>query len=221
MCLYNKHMNKVGWWNYQMGFRTAAIQGLDGRFGCKVAALISGSNTSTGISFVWGGSENFLDDNVTIFNDPPATAVAVPHLANQVVTVIADDVVYPQVQVDELGDFVIDGPAAAKVVVGYTYVSKIRTLPKGVMASVLQNTHASLKNWSKIYVHLFRSINPLIQGVKQDDKLDDNGKPILRTGKLKQTDNGWDLDGDIEIETSEPYEMNILAIHGDMSSEEL
>jgi hypothetical protein len=216
-CLYNKHLDKIGWarMNYADPILAMACM-------CDQTSDVNFylSLTSTGkLHLIWD-NDTLLDDSIRLFNPVADDAVSAPHLADRTISVLADGERLDNITLDGSGDGTISTPAN-EIYLGHEFISLLETMPKNILLSIVQNTYASLKNWSKIYISLLNSTNPTIQGLKTADELTDGatGAPIASTKRLMQLDDGWDDEGTIIITQSEPFPCNILAIHGEMSEE--
>lgn len=218
ICLYNKHLDLVGWSVRNQVSDIKSISSLKDSAGNHTSYLML--STQNRLSLVWDDPVNFLDDNIEIINGPPSTAVSAPHLADQTVSVLADGELLADVVLDSSGNGVI-AQEASNVLLGYPYSSRLKTLPKNIMISVIQHGFTSLKNWSKIYVSLLKSTNPLINGKRTPDILagGPTGAPVASTKRIMQLDSGWDDEGIIEIEQDQPFPCTIAAIYGEMSEE--
>ena len=159
-----------------------------------------------------------LDQYTTINNVTPTSSISVPHLANKTVRVIADDVVLPAVTLDSSGDGDI-GVDASYVVVGLPYTQTLEILPFGYN-SVVGSGLGQNKRWNKIFLRLYRSYIPKVNGVRPRVKRSDTNAfeevgPI-EDGFIEISQLGWTKDGAILITQDEPRPICITGIYGEL-----
>jgi hypothetical protein len=73
------------------------------------------------------------------------------------------------------------------------------------------------RSWDSLFVRVHETIGGLVNGSRLDypaDALDEQG---LKTGDVKVTGEGWDTEGRITIEQTQPYPMTVLAAFGTLS----
>ena len=170
-------------------------------------------------------SRVFLDDYVTVVNDPPANTVDVAgKTLSPVVSVVADGFHLPDMHLESNG--IINLPFAASVVsVGHPYVQRMVTMPflsksaKGVGAG------HHMKRWNKVFVRLLRSYMPKINGRRPPERHavthDDVAEPLLNTFVQLTPEMGWDRDGILTIEQDLPFRMVVTGIYGEVGLESI
>lgn len=137
-----------------------------------------------------------------------ATITGLSHLAAKTVDVVADGS-YRGTKVVTGGQITLDD-AATKVEVGLHYDSKVVTMRPAIEGSVIEGLPRS---WDKIFVRLKDTIGGKING---------EWLPYAAPGNLYEGDKeitglGWDVEGRITVEQTQPYPMSLLAVFGTLS----
>ncbi len=146
------------------------------------------------------------------------TVTSLDHLEGETVQILIDDAVYPA-QIVSNGAVTISLPstfAAKTIEVGLGYVSKIKTMQveAGSQAGSAQSRR---KRYNEVVVRLFETVGATVN----DDQIPFRtsatpmGEPISSfTGDKKVSNLGWDTQGQIVIQQTQPLPMTVLAITG-------
>lgn len=217
-CYYNKHLGIIGWSKDQRNVEYVSIAAISDQYGTSMVYLID--NGSGNLSLSWDGDEYL--SNYSVLSTAESNSFTVAHLAEKTVDVITEYGYYPAITLDVSGGGVLpDGDLASSFVVGIPFTSRIKTMPKNLILSIIQNTFYKVKGWTDIHVMLKNSANPTINGTQMPDTYADGPDGIVQqtTHTIKQLDSGWDDEASIEIYQDKPYNCDILAIYGELSEE--
>lgn len=146
------------------------------------------------------------------------TVTSLDHLEGETVQILIDDAVYPP-QVVSSGAVTISLPstfASKTIEIGLGYVSKIKTM-KVEAGSQAGASQGRKKRYNEVIVRLHETVGATVN----DDQIPFRtsatamGQPIPTfTGDKRVTNLGWDRDGQIVIEQTQPLPMTVLAITG-------
>ncbi|MGW8177961.1 MAG: hypothetical protein ACWGQW_04090 [bacterium] len=167
---------------------------------------------------------HFMDGHKQVSLTPPASSVSgFEHLANQVVQVIADGVVHPDVTITESGILNLNFDATT-VVAGLGYESLVETLPQSRETRYGENNTRHKKRYSDIYVYLLDSPRPLINGM--DPYLRSPITPMgerepNETGIVGVANTGWDEASTIAISQPLPLKMVVAGVGGKLTESKL
>ena len=100
--------------------------------------------------------------------------------------------------------------AASKVEVGLHYDSKAVTMRPAIEGSVIEGMPRS---WDKVFVRLKDAVGGKVNGEWLSYVAP--GEPF--DGDKEITGSGWDTEGRITVEQTQPYPMSLLAIFGTLS----
>ena len=146
------------------------------------------------------------------------TVTSLDHLEGETVQILIDDAVYPS-QIVTNGAVTISLPstfATKTIEVGLGFVSKIKTMK--IEAGAQSGTSQSRrKRYNEVIVRLHETVGATINGdqIPFRTSATPMGEPIEAfTGDKRVTNLGWDRDGQIIIEQTQPLPMTILAITG-------
>jgi hypothetical protein len=170
-------------------------------------------------------SRVFLDDYVTVINDPPSNVVDVTgKVFGDTVSVVADGFHIPDMSISA-GNTITLPIKASVISVGYPYTQRMVTMPfisksdKGVGAGHHQ------KRWNKVFLRLLRSYMPLINGRRPPERhsvtYDDVAEPLINTFVQLTPEMGWDRDGILVIEQDLPFRMVVTGIYGEVGLERI
>ena len=170
-----------------------------------------------------GRKEIFMDEYVERgYADPTDTVDRLDHLEGDTIQVVGDGNLYPNAVVSG-GEITIDGPDASNFVVGLILPRLVETMLVDDIRGG-QSTAASKKGWNRIYVRVFASILPLINGVRPPDRtpssLMDAREPN-RSQDVIVHNVGWDFEGTIKVEQNLPFNLVVTGIYGELSEESL
>ena len=146
------------------------------------------------------------------------TITSLDHLEGETVQILIDDAVYPP-QVVSSGAVTITLPstfASKSIEIGLGYVSKIKTM-KVEAGSQAGASQGRKKRYNEVIVRLHETVGATVN----DDQIPFRtsatamGQPIPPfTGDKRVTNLGWDRDGQIVIEQTQPLPMTVLGITG-------
>lgn len=136
------------------------------------------------------------------------TITGLSHLEAKTVDVVADGSVKAQKTVAS-GQITLDD-AASKVEVGLHYESKAVTMRPAIEGSVIEGLPRS---WDKVFVRLLDTIGGKVNG----EWLAYAEAGVLYDGDVSISGLGWDLEGRITIEQTQPLPMSVLAVFGTLS----
>lgn len=153
-----------------------------------------------------------------LVNGTSGTLTNLDHLEGQTVQVLVGDAVYPNQTVTN-GQITVTLPSSSgfqNVEIGLGYVSKMTTMriEAGAQAGSAQNRP---KRWNEVAVRLFETVGVTIN----DDQIPfrSSSTPVGQnippfTGDKRVTNTGWDREGKITIEQTQPLPMTVLGITG-------
>lgn len=155
---------------------------------------------------------------IGIVNGTSSQITGLDHLEGESVQILIGDAVYPN-QIVTDGAISVNLPAATAykaIDIGLGYTSKIKTMrvEAGANAGTAQ---ARPKRYNEVVVRLFESIGVTINGDQlpfrsSTTPLGTNIEPF--TGDKRVTNLGWDKDGQIVIEQTQPLPLTVLGITG-------
>ena len=153
-----------------------------------------------------------------LVNDGSTTVTGLNHLEGESVQVLIGDAVYPNKTVSS-GQITVTIPSGAAyktIEIGLGYTSKIKTLriEAGSQAGTAQGRK---KRYNEVMVRLYKSVGITINGDQLPFR--SSATPMGQdipdfTGDKRVTNLGWDRDGQIVIEQTQPLPMTVLGITG-------
>jgi len=151
-------------------------------------------------------------------NSSTSTVTALDHLEGQKVQVLIGDAVYPTQTVTN-GAITVNIPSelSTKTInIGLGYVSELKTLrvEAGAQAGTSQGRK---KRYNEVMVRLLNTVGVTINGDQLPFRTSSTpmGTNIPQfTGDKRVTNLGWDRDGQITVEQTQPLPMTILGITG-------
>ena len=140
------------------------------------------------------------------------------HLEGETVQILIDDAVYPK-QIVTNGQVTISLPStfpSKTIKVGLGFVSTLKTLniEAGAQAGTAQGRE---KRYNEIIVRLHESVGVTINNDQLPfrSSADEMGQPIPQfTGDKRVSNLGWDKEGQITIQQTQPLPLTVLAITG-------
>ena len=146
------------------------------------------------------------------------TVTSLDHLEGETVQILIDDAVYP-VQKVSSGAITVSLPstfASKTIEVGLGYVSTIKTMrvEAGAEAGTAQGRK---KRYNEVLVRLYKTVGATVNGDQIPFRTSANamGQPISEfTGDKRVSNLGWDRDGQVIIQQTQPLPMTILGITG-------
>jgi len=143
---------------------------------------------------------------------------ALDHLEGQKVQILIDDAVYPA-QIVTNGAVTVSLPSTFSdktIEVGLGYVSTLKTMrPEG--GSQAGTSQGRKKRYNEIIVRLLKTVGATINGDQIPFRTSANamGESITEfTGDKRVTNLGWDRDGQIVVQQTQPLPMTVLGITG-------
>ena len=146
------------------------------------------------------------------------TVTGLDHLEGETVQILIDDAVYP-VQKVSSGAITVSLPstfASKTIEVGLGYVSTIKTMrvEAGAEAGTAQGRK---KRYNEVLVRLYKTVGATVNGdqIPFRTSASKMGQPISSfTGDKRVSNLGWDRDGQVTIQQTQPLPMTILGITG-------
>lgn len=215
MAIYDDLNSIIGWCQHPVSrsFLTMTVINQNDKDRLMLGSLSDGSLVVEEFN-----ADYCLDQYAIINNKNSSSSVSVPHLASRTVQVIADDVVLPDVTLDSSGDGDI-GVDALRVVLGLQLSQTLEILPFGY-SSVVGSGLGQTKRWSKIFLRLYKSYIPKINGVRPRVKRSDfnyfEENDQVEDGFIEVSQLGWSKDGTIVITQDEPRYVCITGIYGEL-----
>ena len=146
------------------------------------------------------------------------TVTALDHLEGETVQILIDDAVYPTQKVSS-GAITVSLPstfASKTIEVGLGYVSTIKTMrvEAGAEAGTAQGRK---KRYNEVLVRLYKTVGATVNGdqIPFRTSASPMGQPISSfTGDKRVSNLGWDRDGQVTVQQTQPLPMTILGITG-------
>ena len=146
------------------------------------------------------------------------TVTSLDHLEGETVQILIDDAVYP-VQKVSSGAITVSLPstfASKTIEVGLGYKSTIKTMrvEAGAEAGTAQGRK---KRYNEVTVRLYNTVGATINGdqIPFRTSASPMGQPISSfTGDKRVSNLGWDRDGQVTVQQTQPLPMTILGITG-------
>ena len=167
----------------------------------------------------------YLDSSISmdacltaLVNDGSTTVTGLNHLEGETVQLLIGDAVYPNKTVSDgqISVTIPSGAAYKTIEIGLGYSSKIKTLrvEAGSQAGTAQGRK---KRYNEVMVRLHKTVGITINGDQLPFRT--SATPIGQdipefTGDKRVMNLGWDRDGQIVIEQTQPLPMTVLGITG-------
>lgn len=154
-------------------------------------------------------------DCAAIYAEPGApisVMTGLSHLEGKTVDVVAGGS-YKGTAVVSSGQVALEN-AATHVEVGLHYDSRIETMRPAIEGSVIEGLPRS---WDDLTVRLLNTIGGKVNGEWLQYVPSDLDELGLFTGDRGIVGQGWDDDGRVVIEQTQPYPMTVLAVYGTLS----
>jgi len=141
------------------------------------------------------------------------------HLEGLTVQVLTDGAIHPD-RIVSGGEITLEWEAI-NVIVGLQFISEMTTLTldQGGAQGTARHTE---KHWNKVYVELYNSALPIINGVRAPDRTPstpmDTPEPV-RTQIVMTVTLGRTKQGAINIKQDLPEPMTVLSIYGEMAQD--
>jgi hypothetical protein len=162
--------------------------------------------------FDWGP---LWTDCALSYNGVAATTISgLTHLNGETVAIVGDGAVYPEQTVS--GGQVTISPAASVVEIGLPYTSTIETMRPEVQSQT-GTAQGRLKRWSEVLVRLESTVGVRLNGQQYPFRtsamnMDAGVEPF--SGDVRVSELGWDREGHILVEQTQPLPLTVLAISG-------
>ena len=141
---------------------------------------------------------------------PILTLGNLDHLEGKTVSVVADGKVHKQLVVVN-GQVTLDEPASI-LQIGLPFTKKIQTAPY-VEGNNLGTGKGRLGRWSEIFVELYKSARPVVNGVNpRNIEVEE-----IHNGSVRVFDTGYDRDKLITIEQALPLRLQVVSLFGTFS----
>jgi len=140
------------------------------------------------------------------------------HLENETVQILIDDAVYPTQTVTN-GAITVSLPSSfgsKTIEIGLGFTSTIKTM-KPEAGSQAGTAQGRKKRYNEVSVRLLNSVGVTINGDQLPFRTsaDEMGEPIPAfTGDKRVTNLGWDREGQITIQQTQPLPLTVLSITG-------
>jgi hypothetical protein len=154
------------------------------------------------------------DAAATYTGAPITTMTGLAHLENELVAIVGDGAVYPSQRVS--GGAVTLTPPASTVEVGLGYTSTLTTLRPEVNAGA-GSAQPAKKRWAEVVVRLVDSLGVSINGDRMPFRkaADALTEAVPRfTGDKRVVNLGFDDDGRITVEQTQPLPSTVLLLTG-------
>ena len=146
------------------------------------------------------------------------TVTSLDHLEGETVQILIDDAVYPTQKVSS-GAITVSLPstfADKTIEVGLGYVSTIKTMrvEAGAEAGTAQGRK---KRYNEVTVRLYKTVGATVNGdqIPFRTSASKMGQPISSfTGDKRVSNLGWDREGQVTVQQTQPLPMTILGITG-------
>ena len=180
----------------------------------SVKRSIAGSDKRFLERLVLSDTTYYMDSHVRWSS---GNTINAPHLANEVVKVVIDDALYPDIQVDGTGVATLPKTPERYAVIGLGYTAKIVLRDVG-SSSPVDTYLGRPEKWGEAYVRVSNSILPHINGYSLQFREVEAplGEPTeYRTGDFKiDALTGFESNQDVTIESPEPLRCEIIAFSG-------
>jgi hypothetical protein len=217
-CLYDDANNIIGWHRHPMSriYSSMSVNTVNG-----ISSLYLGYILTDTLYLEEFNADYCLDRYIVQHNTPASSAISAPHLAYRLVGIIADGVLHPDVTLDSSGNGTLNTEASV-VVIGLKYIQKLVTLPGGI-ASAQGSGMATTKRWSKLFIRLYKSYIPKINGLRPRVARSDSNafevSGMLEDGFIEVSNFGYSRDGTVTIEQDDPFPICITGIYGELQQE--
>lgn len=226
---YERGNDIVGWFNGTTDGEFIAIASADLDGTSTMAALFNRNIESTPtlyfeICYPAPTEGACVVDSGQVFGGQagtPISSVVIPHLKNKEVRIIVDGALHPVITLDANGegDLQFSGDT---VVVGLGYTGYVRTLPLASMLQVGQSTLPMMKRYSRIFLRVFDSAIPKINGVRPATRRPSTpmgSAEELVTEDIRVANLGWTQEAEIEITQELPLFTQIAGVFGEAAQE--
>lgn len=149
------------------------------------------------------------------------SSISVPHLKGKTVQVIVDGALHPDVTLDSSGNGDLQYTGET-VVVGLGYNAYAKLLPLASILQVGQSTLPMMKRYNKIFVRIYDSAVPKINGNRPPTRYPATpmGMPeALSTKDVKVANLSWSASAEIEIEQELPLFTQVAGVFGEAAQE--
>jgi len=160
----------------------------------------------------------FVDSGLSYSGAATTTLTGLGHLEGETVQIVIDDAVYPT-QIVSNGAITISltsSYSSKTIKVGLGYVSTLKTMKVEAGASA-GTAQGRKKRYNEVLVRLLSTTGATINGDQLPFRTSANAMDesiTAITGDKRVTNLGWDREGQITIQQTQPLPMTILGISG-------
>lgn len=210
-CSFDLANDAIGWHRHETdgNVLSACIQKYKGK--AELWLLVDRYIAGTQQLYVERMSDDvFMDSSIGFYYSSTTDSIdGFDHLASKTVNVMVDDVQLADVALDASGDGT--APETGNLVqVGLPFTSQLVTLPAEEPGG--PNTMAWKKRWSEVFLRLYDSVVPDIQGQTPDEASND---PF--TGDVSVLNLGYDSQASLDIQSSHARSCKISGLFGQMN----
>jgi hypothetical protein len=225
-CTYDTLNGVVGWGRHQTGAgsddKIMALASSKAPAQYALWAAVDRLGESGGvydpyIEIIDPAEDEVYLDSYLKFTGSGLTSFTAAHLANRTVSVVIDGIVHPDVDLDGSGNSGTLEFAGDVIYAGLGYTAKVETTPLD-QGDPMNSARGFEKGYNKIYVGLYESAVPLINGQQPKVRVpqDNTGEQVpLVTDIVDVTNIGFSKEGTITIEQSLPVAMEVTGIFAD------
>lgn len=225
-CSYDRANNIIGWHKHDtpgvvwIAICALRVSGTDFLWLAGRIELATGPEVVICVMTQPLANRPYMDASKTVVApSPTVTFSGFGYLEGKTVGVLADGAVHPDVVVAG-GNVVLQAPAT-EVTAGLRFLSQLHTLPVEI-AQHPQASEPMVKRMNRIYLRLFMSRLPIINGVRPPTRhppepMDTSG--ALITDDIFVTNLGWDRLQTITVEEDLPIALHVLGTFAEMAAE--
>lgn len=216
-CTYERHYEVLGWHRQttQGEYKSVASVDVNGRSTTIYAVAREG-----GLSMEVLAEAEYLDSMISV--EPVGNTISAPHLADQMVQVLIDGAIHPDLLLDAQGEAELQF-TGDKADIGLGYTTEIETLPLDYSPEAPGTTAHYMKRWNKIYARLLNSAKPEMGKVGEYARPPErtpatpmNLPEPARSEDVKVIGTGWDRTAQIYIRQHLPLPLMVGGIYGEL-----
>jgi hypothetical protein len=218
--VYERSFNIIGWARGETfgGLNDVASGELNGQsFAVALVSRVANKlylETAAPVQYMDSWVDRSYPAGTTVVN-------GLEHLEGLTVQILTDGAVHPD-RVVSGGEITLDW-SANNVIVGLQFISEMSTLTSDMGSQRGTSRHAE-KHWNKVYIELYNSALPIINGVRAPDRTPstpmDTPEPV-RTQIVQTVTLGRTKQGTINIKQDLPEPLNVVAIYGEMAQDSI
>ena len=212
----------VGWHKHPFGLPYIDVAVADYN-GVSQVGLLQKKDDGLQLSVLTFHESNyFLDRQLKFVLNDATVITGLDHLEGEVVGIVADGNIHPDRTVSS-GQVTLDYPAS-NVTVGIKYLHGIKTLPLAFFSNQYGAVVSQMKRWNKIYVRVYDSIRPVINGIQPPSRDVETHYSVpqpTQTEDVFTVNLGYDINAQIIVESDIPRNLQILSIAGEANFEQV